>query len=72
MSLGGVAIEASGRSAVALGSGSMPISPPPSVWAVVKASALSSLGKPLLLTYLALLVFGPLVVLGSLIVMRLG
>ncbi len=49
-----------------------PVSHQPSVWAVIKASALSRLGRPLLLTYLALLVFGVLVVLGSLLVMRFG
>lgn len=50
----------------------MATSPPPSVWQVVKASALNRLGKPLLLTYLALLVFGVVVVLASLLAMRFG
>ena len=37
---------------------------PTTIWAVVKQSALRRLGKPLLLAYLALLVFG-LVVVGT-------
>lgn len=41
-------------------------------WSVVKASALHRLGKPLLLTYLALLVFGVVVVLVSVAWMRFG
>jgi hypothetical protein len=45
---------------------------PPRVWDVVKASALHRLGKPLLLTYFALLVFGVVVVLGSVAWMRFG
>lgn len=45
---------------------------PPSVWAVVKASALRRLGKPLLLAYLMLLVLGVLAVVVSLLLMRLG
>ena len=47
-------------------------SPARRAWEVTKASALHRLGKPLLLTYLALLVFGVLVVLGSLLVMWFG
>lgn len=47
-------------------------SPARGFWEVVKASALRRLGKPLLLTYLALLVFGVLVVLGSVALMRFG
>lgn len=43
---------------------------PPKVWDVVKASALKRLGKPLLLTYLGLFIFGVAVVLGSLAWMR--
>jgi len=45
---------------------------PPSVWAVVKMSALRRLGKPLLWTYLVLLVLGVLVVAASLVLMRVG
>lgn len=44
----------------------------PKVWDVVKASALKRLGKPLLLAYLALLIFGVLAIIGSLLVMRFG
>lgn len=47
-------------------------SPARQFWDVVKASALRRLGKPLLLTYLALLVFGVLIVLGSLLAMWIG
>jgi hypothetical protein len=47
-------------------------SPAHRAWAVIKASALHRLGKPLLLAYLALLVFGVLVVLGSVAWMRFG
>jgi hypothetical protein len=44
---------------------------PPDLWRVVRASALRRLGKPLLLTYLALAVFGIVVILGSIVLMRL-
>jgi hypothetical protein len=44
----------------------VPEGEPPSVWAVVKASALRRLGKPLLWAYLVLLVLGALVVAASL------
>ena len=47
-------------------------SPARRAWEVIKASALHRLGKPLLLTYLALLVFGALVVVGSVAWMRFG
>jgi hypothetical protein len=47
-------------------------SPAHRAWTVIKASALHRLGKPLLLTYLALLVFGVVVVLGSVAWMRFG
>lgn len=47
-------------------------SPAHRAWTVIKASALHRLGKPLLLTYLGLLVFGVLVVLGSVALMRFG
>jgi len=45
-------------------------SPARQFWEVVKASALRRLGKPLLLMYLALLVFGVPIVLGSVALMR--
>jgi hypothetical protein len=45
---------------------------PPTVWAVVKASALRRLGRPLLVWYAVLLGIGVVVVLASLLVMRLG
>jgi hypothetical protein len=41
-------------------------------WAVIRASALHRLGKPLLLAYLWLLAFGVVVVLGSLLWMWFG
>jgi hypothetical protein len=42
------------------------------VWAVVKSSAGRRLGKPLLMAYLFLALFGLLVVGGSLVLMRMG
>jgi hypothetical protein len=45
---------------------------PPSVWAVVKASALKRLGRPLLIWYAVLLGLGAVVVLASLLAMRFG
>jgi hypothetical protein len=45
---------------------------PPSVWAIVKASALRRLGKPLLWAYLVLLVFGVVAVAASLVLMRVA
>ena len=42
------------------------------VWSVVKASALHRLGKPLLVAYALLAVFGLVVVAVSLLVMRFG
>lgn len=42
----------------------------PSFWAVVKASALRRLGRPLLIWYAALLGFAVVIVLASLLVMR--
>ncbi len=42
------------------------------VWAVVRASALRRLGKPLLLTYLGLAMFGVAVVVASVTAMWLG
>jgi hypothetical protein len=41
------------------------------VWAVVRASAERRLGKPLLLTYLGLAIFGAIVVIVSVVVMHL-
>jgi hypothetical protein len=46
--------------------------PPPSVWAVVKASAVNRLGRSLLIWYALLLGLGALVVLASLLAMRFG
>jgi hypothetical protein len=45
---------------------------PPTVWAVVKASALRRIGRPLLVWYVVLLGIGVVVVLTSLLVMRFG
>lgn len=45
---------------------------PPSVWAVVKESALRRLGRPLLVWCGVLLALGAVVVLASLLVMRFG
>ena len=42
------------------------------IWAVVKASALQRLGKPLLLTYLVLGAFGVAVVAASVLAMWIG
>jgi hypothetical protein len=42
------------------------------IWAVVKASALQRLGKPLLLTYLALGVFGVAVIAALVLAMWIG
>jgi tetrahydromethanopterin S-methyltransferase subunit G len=42
------------------------------VWAVVKASALRRLGRPLLIWYAVVLGIGVVVVLASLLVMRFG
>jgi len=42
-----------------------------SLWAVIRTSALRRLGKPLLLAYLGLALFGAAVVLGALLCMRL-
>lgn len=46
--------------------------PPPDVWAVVKASAEKRLGKPLLRAYLLLAVFGAVIVVGCVLIARLG
>ena len=45
---------------------------PPTVWQTVKRSALTRLGKPLLLAYLALAILGAIGVLVSLAWMRFG
>jgi hypothetical protein len=42
------------------------------IWAVIEASAERRLGRPLLMAYLFLALFGILVVGGSLIAMRIG
>lgn len=42
------------------------------VWAVVRSSAERRLGKPLLMAYLFLALFGLLVIAVSLVVMRMG
>jgi hypothetical protein len=42
------------------------------IWAVIEASAERRLGKPLLMAYLFLALFGILVVGGSLVVVRIG
>jgi len=45
---------------------------PASFWAVVKASALRRLGRPLLVWYGVVLGIGALAILASLVAMRLG